>query len=136
MAYAVIIGTISASWNDNNPAPLGTVLFNEALPANPIWDATILPAPGNIREMTAAEIAAQIAANTPPSNSGLSVDNLIDLLMSNGTLTQDQITTVQGLLKVDPANANQANIGQAFATVATPPVGGAAQPAPAIPAAG
>lgn len=53
MSYAVIIGTTSASWNDNNTAPPGTVLFNGELPKNPVWDYSL----NNIREMSASELA-------------------------------------------------------------------------------
>jgi hypothetical protein len=110
MSYAVTIGTVQSIWVGDNPAPVGTVLFTGNFPANPIWDATILPAPGNIRQMTPAEIAAQTAANTPPTTYALALANLIDLLVAANVIPQAHVAAVQTLLGVSVANASPANI--------------------------
>lgn len=60
MSYAVILGTTSSFWIDNDDTPAGSVRYDGVLPVHPIWDAAL----GNIREKTAGELQADADAKT------------------------------------------------------------------------
>lgn len=93
MRYAVIIGTVSARTADS--AGPGEVLYEGKLPKFPIWDAAL----NNIREMNAAELAAEQAiedgkladADDLRARVAAALTRLNDIITNGPTYTNAQV---------------------------------------------